>query len=367
MPDVLMFADTIRSPELRHELPLAAPDPFIYVERNGTRHVFASSIEMPRLGEIDSVQAVAVEEIGQDELIAAGLRWHDLERELVVRACRRLGVQEAVTPRSFPLEVADHLRANGVDVRANGELFDERRRAKSDSEIAGIRRAQRACERAMARVREVLRETGATTSEALRSEISRVITQAGVVTPEIVIVSHGEQTAVGHEPGYGPIAPGEPIVVDLFPQDPDSGCYADMTRTFCVGDVLEELAEYHRLCRAVLERVYPVIRPGALAADLHRIACDVFEEHGYPTQLTKPPGAVLDEGFYHSLGHGVGLEVHEPPLLGRNGPELVVGDVVAVEPGLYRKGFGGCRLEDLVLVTDDGCEVLTDFSYDLTP
>src|SRR6266571_5167428 len=97
------------------------------------------------------------------------------------------------------------------------------------------------------------------------------------------------------------------------------------------------------------------------------MTCELFQEHGYPTQLTKKPGEVLEHGFFHSLGHGVGLEVHEQPWLGRDTSELVAGDVVAVEPGLYRPGFGGCRLEDIVLVTEDGAEVLTDFPYDLAP
>jgi Xaa-Pro aminopeptidase len=102
-------------------------------------------------------------------------------------------------------------------------------------------------------------------------------------------------------------------------------------------------------------------------SEVHRIVCELFEEHGYPTQLSKKPGEVLEEGFFHSLGHGVGLEVHEEPGLGRTGVELVAGDVLAVEPGLYKPGFGGCRLEDLVLVTEDGCEVLTNHPYDLAP
>ena len=95
------------------------------------------------------------------------------------------------------------------------------------------------------------------------------------------------------------------------------------------------------------------------------MTCELFDQHGFPTQLTKDPDKPLEDGFFHSLGHGVGLEVHELPSLGRLGTELVAGDVLAVEPGLYRKGFGGCRLEDLLLVTDDGAEVLTDFPYDL--
>ncbi len=102
--------------------------------------------------------------------------------------------------------------------------------------------------------------------------------------------------------------------------------------------------------------------------ELHDAACEVFEAAGEPTQRTKPEGEALRDGFNHSLGHGVGLEVHEEPALGMTGGDpLVAGDVVAVEPGCYRSGYGGVRLEDLVLVTDDGCERLTGFPYGLAP
>ena len=106
---------------------------------------------------------------------------------------------------------------------------------------------------------------------------------------------------------------------------------------------------------------------GIAGSELNRICCEVFEEHGFQTLLSKQPGEVLKDGFYHSLGHGVGLEVHEQPTLGRGPGELVAGDVIAVEPGLYRNGYGGCRLEDIVLVTENGAEVLTEYPYDLAP
>jgi Xaa-Pro aminopeptidase len=366
MGNVLIYADTVRSPEMRHEVPVAVPDPFIYAEQNGSRYAFVGSMEVPRLEEIDGLEAVPLEELNYEELIAKGMRTNEIERELVLRACRRLGLAEAVTPRTFPLEVADYLRAGGVAVQPDGELFDGRRRAKNEAELAGIRRALDAAQAAMDAIRERLR-SGETTCEDLRGEALRVFSEQGMMAPDIVIVSHGAQSAVGHEPGFGPIAPGEPVVVDLFPRDPESGCYSDMTRTFCVGEPPEQLVEYQRLCLEALERAQKAIKPGVRGSEVHRIVCELFEEHGYPTQLSKTPGEVLEEGFFHSLGHGVGLEVHEEPGLGRTGVELVAGDVLAVEPGLYKPGFGGCRLEDLVLVTDDGSEVLTDYPYDLAP
>jgi Xaa-Pro aminopeptidase len=362
-----MFGDTVRSPELRHEVPVSVPDPFVYVERNGTRTAFVGSLEIPRLAGVNGLETVPFEELGLDELIGQGLSWHAMTPELVLRACRHASVEAAVTPRDFPLELADYLRANEIGVEAKGELFDERRRVKTPAELEGIRRAQRATEKAMDAIRARLRGGDDLTAEGLQTVATRVFSDEGMIAPDLVLVSSGAQTTVGHEPGHGPIAPGEPIVVDLFPRDPASGCYADMTRTFCLGEPPEELVRFHALVREGLDVAYAAIRPGASGAEVHKAVCDLFAAHGHQTQLSKPPGEVLEEGFFHGLGHGVGLEVHELPGLGRSGEEIVAGDVLAVEPGLYRKGFGGCRLEDLVLVTEDGYEVLTDYPYDLTP
>jgi Xaa-Pro aminopeptidase len=140
-----------------------------------------------------------------------------------------------------------------------------------------------------------------------------------------------------------------------------------MTRTYCVGEPPAELVEWHRLCKDALDRVVAAVRPGVNGRELMKIAADVFEAQGHPTQFTKTPGEVLDHGFFHSLGHGVGLEVHERPRLSRVGDDLVPGDVIAIEPGLYRPGFGGVRLEDIAIVTDDGIDVVTDYPYDLEP
>jgi Xaa-Pro aminopeptidase len=171
----------------------------------------------------------------------------------------------------------------------------------------------------------------------------------------------------GHDPGYGPLPSDLPITVDLWPRDEDSGCWADMTRTFVAGQVTGAVAELRDVVREALEAARSAARPGITGRALYDVAADVVERAGHPTQRTRTPGQTLSHGFYFSLGHGVGLEVHEPPSLGLAGGEtLVAGDVIAIEPGIEGvEGIGGVRFEDLLLITEDGSETLTTYPYDL--
>ena len=204
------------------------------------------------------------------------------------------------------------------------------------------------------------------TSELLRDAAGAAFAELSCRSDD-TIVAHGAQAADGHHQGAGQLANDDVIVCDLFPVDLESACYSDMTRTFAVGTPDPELVTWYDHTREALELVRGLVEPGADGAELYRTVCRFYEELGYPTNLSKEEGTVLREGFNHGLGHGVGLEVHEAPGLGKAGHELVAGDVITLEPGLYRHGFGGVRLEDLVLVTDDGCETLTELVYDLDP
>jgi Xaa-Pro aminopeptidase len=338
-----------------------------------------ASLECARIAALGGgVDVHPFEEYGHDELLAGGVERSQAALEVFSRACRSLGLVHAAVPAGFPIELADRLRSDGIGLAVDRGLFEARRRVKSPAELAGIRRAQTAAEAGMRAAVELLRDAEPNgeglvsggeplTCERVKAAIRRAVDRAGANPGETLIVSHGAQTASGHDAGSGPIRAGEPVVIDLWPQDFESACFADMTRTFVVGEVPAELGRYHQLTRESLARALAAIRPGAAGRDIHRISCEPYEEAGLPTQLSKQPGQVLEEGFYHALGHGVGLEVHEPPALGRAPDELLAGDVVTLEPGCYRPGFGGCRLEDLVLVTEDGAEVLTDFPYDLEP
>ena len=378
MPDVLIYADTVRSPAMRHEVPILVPDPFLYVERNGLRHTVSTSFEVDRIAAIPGgPEAHASEEFGFDDLIAQGLPREDVDLGVVVNACKALGVEQAVAPPDFPIAVGERLWQAGIKVTSDRDIFASRRRVKSEAELEGMRRAQRAAEAGMDAARELLRAAKPNgsglvvdgeplTAERVKQAIQAAFLAHGVVAEDF-IVAPGAQGAVGHDLGSGPIAAGQSVVIDLWPKDPDTACYADMTRTYVVGEPPEELVEYHRLVKEALDRSFEATRAGIPAGEPFRVVCDLFQEAGYPTQLSKKPGEVLSSGFFHGLGHGVGLEVHEPPWLGRAPGDLVAGDVVTLEPGLYRQGFGGVRLEDLVLVTEDGAENLTEYPYDLEP
>ena len=378
MADVLIYADTFRSPELRQEVPLGIPDPFLYLEKDGVKHIQIGSMEIPRLSELGLFELHPGEEYGSDELVRSGLTYAQARAEVVVRAVKGIGITKAVVPETFPLWLADRLRSEGVELTVDAELFDGRRRVKTDAQLAGMRRAQRAAEAGMDTVRDLLRRATGNgdglvldgeplTVERVKSAMSQTFAAHGTTSDDF-IVAPGPQGAVGHDMGSGPIRAGVPIVVDIWPRDNESFVFCDMTRTFVVGDVPDDVREWHRLCKEALDRAISEIKDGADGRAIFDGTCEIFEAAGEPTQRTKEVGKTLANGFFHGLGHGVGLEVHEQPGMGLASKlPLKTGDVVTVEPGCYRQGYGGVRLEDLVLVTASGAENLTQYPYDLEP
>lgn len=378
MPDVLILDDTGRSPELRHEIPISISDPFLYAEVGGRRVAVVWSVEGDRIAVVDpSIEIVPSETFPTDELIRAGADIYDIGPTLTVRMVESLGVARAVVPAGFPLRHADALRSAGVELVPDQRFFDDRRRRKTTRELDGIRRATRAAEAGMAAIADLLARSEPSdggrivegeplTCELLRASAIDAFAEHGCRGDDL-IAAHGPQAADGHHAGSGRVANDDHLVCDLFPYDLESACFSDMTRTFAVGALDPEIATWHEHTREALELARELVRPGADGTEVFRSVCAFYEDLGYPTSLSKPEGTVLREGFNHGLGHGVGLDVHEAPYLGRLGHELVSGDVITIEPGLYRHGFGGVRLEDIALVTEDGCETLSNYPYELDP
>jgi Xaa-Pro aminopeptidase len=378
MPDVLLYNDTERNAALRHEIPIAIGDPFGYAEVGGRVKILTTSLELDRIAAIrPDAEIIEWGDVGFYELLESGMPRDQMVLELISRAVARMGLRDAVVDPDFPLAVADRLRADGLTLTPDHDTFALRRRAKSSAELAGIRRAQKAAEAGMAAAAAVLRaavpegdkiviDGEPVTAEQVRAALRDACAAAGAPAPPDIIVASVWQ-GFGHEAGSGALPAHLPIQIDLWPRDEASGCWADMTRTFVVGEVDDATRAQEALVAEAFFRVRDAVRPGITGRELHAMTCDVFEAAGHRTQRTGP-GEDPNEGFQFSLGHGVGLEVHEDPGMGQSGRSpLVPGDVLAIEPGLWEREIGGVRYEDLLLVTEDGCEVLTDYPYDLKP
>jgi Xaa-Pro aminopeptidase len=351
----------------------------LYAETGGRRVIVASSLETERLAAAcPDCELIDDHDLDFLELLKSGLTRDEVVVEMLSRAVKLIGVREAIVDFDFPLGMAERLGADGVVLTVDDPAVLQRRRAKSSAELEGIKRAQAAAEAGMAAAAGLLRQAEPVDgtlhvdgkpllAEHVRAVLRDACAASGAPAPPDVIVASVHQ-GTGHDPGVGPLPAGLPIQIDLWPRDERSSCWADMTRTFVVGgEPPEEVRKQETLVHEVFDAVRAAAKPGIIGQGLHDVACDIFEREGYPTQRTGPVSKD-EEGFMFSLGHGVGLRVHEDPSLGQAGlSPLVAGDVIAIEPGLWKRDVGGVRFEDLLLITDDGCETLTNYPYDLTP
>ena len=259
-------------------------------------------------------------------------------------------------------------------------LFLKARLTKDADEVEAVRAVGRVCERAFARVRQVIaggRLQGAKLKDAqgwvtigrLRAEVRRVFFEAGLEEPHGNIIAMGRDAGVPHNSGNDAdvLEEGKPIVIDLFPVQSGGGYYFDVTRTICVGKAPSELRDLHALVREAVDRTMETIHEGSPGRTYQEQVCDLFEARGHKTIRQDER---LEEGYVHGLGHGIGLEIHERPNLSGNAANrdrIEAGSLFTVEPGLYYPSRGlGIRIEDVAWVKPDGSvENLTNIPYEL--
>lgn len=380
MTTYLIYDDTLRSPELRHEIAEPLGDPVVFIEHEGKRIVVAGVFEVPMLSRREDVvdEVWDFEELGRRDLISdKDFPEIHIGPEIVARAVKRVGADKVCVPATFWALAADYLRDQGIDVVVDPDEWARRRRRKTPWELEGIERAQRATETAMLTAARMLRDAEPApenrlrfegeilTAEWIREVMSAELLAQGAESEEILVHS-GDACLSGHDPGTGPILQDQTCIIDCFPRDRRSGAYTDMTRTFVPGRPSDDVVKLHGHVRKALDVAYEHVKPGSAVA--HAKVVEYFHSKGFPTLDHHQGPGHPERGFNHGLGHGVGLQVHERPWLSRRPDTLAVGDVVAIEPGLYFEGIGGVRLEDTVLVTESGFEHFTDpFPYDLQP
>ena len=239
--------------------------------------------------------------------------------------------------------------------------MEDSNRQKTAAQVHAIEESQRATEKAMAAVVAYVRSADKPTSEEAHAIIDTILAAYDCESPDGHIVAGGLQAAEPHERGSGMIQQGVAIVIDIFPRSKKTGYFADMTRTVCIGTPSPEIQKQYAAVLGAYEAAVAMIRPGVLCKDLHIAAQNHFEKLGYETR-GKGKEFTFAEGFVHSLGHGVGKEVHEMPRISPKSDDVLqAGDVITIEPGLYYPGIGGVRIEDMMLVTKNGYRNLTQF------
>ena len=303
---------------------------------------------------------------------------HKAWARLAARMLIERDIDEArVSPRMHAVHLED-LRANGIEAEVDRELFLAERRHKSPVEAEAIQASQRAAEAAVV---EVVRQLAAAnindgvlwaegrplTSERLYARAQLLLGEKGFTCPDMIIAGSPDN-ALPHFRGEGPIRAGAPVIIDIFPVGRNSHYHGDLTRTVVVGEVPEEFRRMHAATLQALDAGVETIRAGVPAKDVHLAVCQVLVDRGYGTTSVGYEGPDGVAKMNHSTGHGVGLDVHEEPMLREtsDGP-LLEGDVVTVEPGLYKLGLGGVRVEDTGMVTASGFRNITTITRSLDP
>ena len=362
---LLIVAASETDPDMLYATKFFAPDPFIFLQKNGKRTLVLSDLEIDR----GRKQAKA------DEFVM----FSQLEREVqgkskkappyekvLAHFLRKRGIRSAIVPSNFALGYAQELMANKIRVRATNGLFWPEREAKSEKEIEMIGRALRITETGLKRAIEVLkaskpgagkrlRWSGKTlTSEMLRAEIDSTILRAGGI-PTGTIVAGGDQACDPHERGFGPLYANSLIILDVFPRDAKTGYFGDMTRSVLRGRASDAQRELWETVKAGQTLALKKIKAGVDGMAIQKAVQKLFAERGFPTEVRKGRRV----GFFHGTGHGLGLDIHEHPRLQK--VTLKARQVLTVEPGLYYPGLGGARQEDVVIVTKTGCKILSRF------
>ncbi len=354
---------------LFHRLRFSVGDPVAIIETDQSRTLILRDIEMDRARKNARVDAVHCPADFPPEAGLSGDR-ETATAQSLAECLSRQGITAVTADRTLPMSYTYELRERGIAIDYDPDLGVRERRAKDADEVERLRQAQadtgtvmtRACQtvaRATANAEGILEHDGATlTSERLRTLIDLWLLEAGYSNPGS-IVAGGPQAADCHFHGAGPLRTGEPVIIDIFPCHLSTRYNGDCTRTVVHGDIPEAVQKMQTAVLAANRAGMAATRARVTGEEVHRATIAVIEAHGYRTD--RPAGPLTGDlpSMTHGTGHGIGLEVHEPPLLDFKGPELVVGDALTIEPALYSPSIGGVRVEDLVIVTAEGCENLS--------
>lgn len=365
----LLVASGEKSADMLYASGLFTPDDFVYFETQEEKAIVLSALEYDRGKESCHryLNCYRVSDFCKSSSFSA----------LIESISKNKNISAWLVPSDFPLLIADELRDKKIDIIPCRELFFPEREFKNAGELAKVHEAMRATEKAMLHAKNIIIASDVDrdgnlifngeflTSEMLRSEIDMTLLklQANALN---TIAASGLQSAQPHNCGSGIIKAHTPIVIDIFPRMQSSGYFGDMTRTYVKHEAPEIVKKAFNSVISARDEAKKFIRKTAVPSEIFAVADNILKKSGFDTGRDSQG---RNYGFFHSLGHGVGLEIHEAPRLSPSAfVPLRGGEIVTVEPGVYYPEWGGIRMEDIVVVEENSCRTITcmddDFELD---
>ncbi len=362
--NILMIASSESDANLYYATGFMAPDSFVFIQTSSKKYLLMSDLEVDRARS----QAPSCQVLSTSKLAADYRKKYDKRPgyvDLIEEFAKEKNIKSFLVPGNFSIEYADPLRKRGFEIQFKHDPFFEERTVKSKKEIAAITKTLRFTEDAVTAAIQTIKKSvikrgklylrgKALTCEDIKKIINVKLMENNCIASHS-IVACGIDGVDPHNQGSGPLYANQSIIMDIFPRDSESRYFADLSRTVVRGKASPKLKKMFEAVKEGQEIAFKSIRDGADGSLIHGAIQKRFEELGFHTGVQN--GRM--QGFFHGTGHGLGLDIHEPPRISLGKDILKTGQVVTVEPGLYYEDAGGIRLEDDVVVTKTGCLNLT--------
>lgn len=363
---IKIIYDSTKNSDMMYVVKQNIFDPFLMIDSGKIKYIFLDFRDYEKVKKENkdrSVKVVSYEEIMEEikSVIVGKINIYDLIYYFLKK--ENLHKQKISVQESFSISLYEYLIKKGLKIKPAKHLYPERF-VKNNNEIEKIKDCVNRSKKLYRVIESILKDSTIKnnfliydgkklTSEFIKSQIEKHSNKLNLEHSERMIISCANDSAIPHHEGSGCILPHQPIICDLYPKDKESNYFSDMTRTYVKG---KPSNEFRRMYKAVLEAqtaAIKMIKPGVKASDIHNLVLKIFSSYGYFAKK---------DGFAHSTGHGLGLDIHEYPNISASSKHILQpGNVITIEPGLYFSKIGGVRIEDLILVTKNGYENLTNY------
>ena len=373
---IVLYGDTLRHPNLLWRTGFSAPDPFMYVEAGDRQVLLVGAMEYGRAKKEARVQDVRMPDEAEWRRRQEANGDADANAAAIAEVLRELGAETARVEPDFPVAMSRALEQHDIAVEVDADLFRSERRRKTAPEQEAIARTQAATVASMRVARGMLAEAEVRdgklwhdgqplTSDRVIAAIEQELLRHNCGTDSTIVAS-GPRAADPHCSNSGHLDANTGVIIDIYPMDKGSRYFGDMTRTYVVGEPTEKWLQMYDAVKSAHERALSMLRAGVTGREVHDAVCQTLYDAGFGVTVDgfRRDGVPI---MNHGTGHGVGLEIHEPPRINASGGALMEGDVVTIEPGLYSETEGSLRLENTVVVTADGYRELTDMDLDWRP